>query len=291
MTDYDRRFFDHVSLQPNIMVKFVSLFVGLFYCLFGISGVGLSASFTTKFMAPRIGWNASNFTCDTQRVIPRTVALPDVSVSYRKPIILHSVGPKAKDYPGIRLVPGIQCASLFKPSDTTMNRVQNITIQFYKDLPSEGRVKVQLLTADTLPPFAPCTPSLLDGVEFVYTAKELADLPGQLLSIDLSSLNVLLPKNGLYVQLEGLPTKASEQYVEMTPTGTIVVEDRTAPIHQRVTSIQSYPAVYFVASITKVRSLSRNMHGNSSWRQRDFNAKTNWAENPIISVTCSPENQ
>ena len=236
---------------------------------------------------------------DTLRLLPDAILLSEVSVRPSKPVVLSSVGTKASKPHGSILVPGAQFGILFRPAASMLPAVvQQISVQFKPNKQANalaGRVQVRLVALARGSAMTPSAHDLLP-IAAIYTAAELAALPNNLLTVDLSAYNIRLPASGFFVLIEGLATIAGETYVtDKFADGkgnasyvVVTASDPQNPATFRETPAWDHPAISWTSSITEVETVTRQGY-NKPWhinRQEHNSEKT---DNATISLTILAE--
>ena len=236
---------------------------------------------------------------DTLRLLPEAILLSEVSVRPAKPVVLSSLGTKVGKTRGQMIVPGHQFGVLFRPDGNVLPAIaQQITIRFHVNKQSHepiGRVRVRLVAVQRGSSMSPSANDLLP-IAATFTAAELAALPNQLLTIDLSAYNLRLPASGFFVLVEGLPTIPGESYVanKLEPRNgklvalIVTATDPNDPATFRETPAFDYPAISRTASITDVQTLVR-LGYDKPWHYTPSGHDSKKTENVDISLTILAE--
>ena len=212
-------------------------------------------------------------------------------------MVLSSLGSKAGKPGGTYLVPGAQFGILLRPAAGLLPAVvQQISIRLKANYtPVSGRLRVRLVAPERWSPNTPSEYDLLP-IAATYTAAELAALPNNLLTVDLSAYNIRLPATGFFVLIEGLATVAGEQYVTDKIVGNVrsgmaVIVTATNPQNPatfRETPLVEFPVIGWTASITDTETMSRQGYSKPwHFRQHDHDSKK--TNNIDISLTILAE--
>ncbi|RSK43643.1 peptidase associated/transthyretin-like domain-containing protein [Hymenobacter perfusus] len=147
---------------------------------------------------------------DTIRLFPQATALQEILVRPGRPVTLATF-PDGGRLIGSGLLPGQAVAVLLRPDRrTTATALQLMTLRLYlAERPKEGRLRIRLLNVigggDEQNPPRPGVVDLLP-TPMVYGLRELADLPGKTLTLNLASYSLTVPAEGVYVMVECLLT-------------------------------------------------------------------------------------
>lgn len=151
---------------------------------------------------------------DTLRPIPAQT-LAEVTVRPSKTVtITPFTSGKVKALRTYSLVAGTNIA-VHLPA-TTSGTLATIQVQLKPTDVRAGRLRVQLLAAPqsqvaTVPENAPLLPAPI-----IVSAQQMKEAPKGLLSLDVSSYNIAMPANGVFVVVEGLGSEEAPNYVAIT---------------------------------------------------------------------------
>ncbi|GAB2785112.1 hypothetical protein HNQ93_002534 [Hymenobacter luteus] len=169
--------------------------------------------------------------------------------------------------------------------------IETITIRLRPNKPTEGRIRVRLVSVAPGASSGPGAHDLLPDAP-VYTAAYLAALPTPLLTLNVADKELRLPPEGVYVLLEGLTTDPAETCVPMTkqdptPWQIITATEPRNPATHRRTPANKFPAFVFATSLTPVTTVFRHCH-HSAWLPR-AGYKPGRPDNLDVSLTLRPE--
>ncbi|QNE41976.1 carboxypeptidase-like regulatory domain-containing protein (plasmid) [Hymenobacter sp. NBH84] len=228
---------------------------------------------------------------DTLRLLPQAVLLPEVSVRPARQVLLSSLGAHAGQRSRYLVAPGIQYGVRFQPPSGSGTAVlDEITLRLAPKTPTEGRVRVRLVAvgAGALPGSHDLIP-----VAATYTAQELAGFSDGLIHVDLTPYGLVLPAEGFYVLVEGLPTDPRAVHVppaanDKTPWLIVTALDPADPTSYQRTNMRAFPAFAFTSSVSSTQTVVRT-HAQADWRVSARADKPTKSENLDITLHVSAE--
>jgi hypothetical protein len=227
---------------------------------------------------------------DTVRAARQAVQLAEVRIKPAATLTLSSLAPKASRANGYCLVPGGTYATLLSPEPGSGPLLlEKLEVRLHPGQPTEGRLRVRLVNAVSGP--TPGTVDLLPNAP-LYSAAQLAALPKGLLTLDVSAAALLLPPEGIFVLLEGLPTSTAEQCLPMrrddpTPWLLLTATDPQNPATHRRTPADQFPAVSLGSSRAAPATFVRQCH-HTEWLFHPADSKGR-SENLDIRLTLRPQ--
>ena len=154
---------------------------------------------------------------DTLFLTPVAQQLAGVTIRPQREVSLNALGPKFSKAHGYLLIPSVNIAALIPAlPNTGAGVLSKIMLQMDAKNIKHGGLRILLYAAPTANPSAvPVGPSLLPE-PLIVSAATLAATPKGLLSLDVSSYNVPMPANGLFVHIEGVASVADQQFVDIS---------------------------------------------------------------------------
>ena len=230
---------------------------------------------------------------DTLRLLPQAILLSEVSVRPARTVVLSSLGSKIGKLRGTYLVPGTQFGILLRPQAGSLPAVvQQINVRLQANhVPVSGRLRVRLVAPERWSATTPSEHDLLP-IAATYTAAELAALPNNLLTVDLSAYNIRLPSTGFFVLIEGLGTAVGETYVTDKLDGTsyvvVTATDLQNPATFRQTPVAEFPVISWAASVTDTETMTR-LGYTKPWHFKRSDRDSKKTDNVDLSLTILAE--
>jgi CarboxypepD_reg-like domain len=154
---------------------------------------------------------------DTLFLTPVAQQLTGVTIRPQREVSLNALGPKFSKAHGYIMIPSVNIAALIPPLPGNSTGVlSKVLLQFDTKNIKQGGVRILLFASPTANPSAvPVGPSLLPEPLIVSAATMAAASKG-LLSLDISSYNVQMPANGVFVQIEGVASVSEQEFVDIS---------------------------------------------------------------------------
>jgi hypothetical protein len=230
---------------------------------------------------------------DTIRLLPKEVILENVTVKPAQPIRLTPVPLEArqKSFIGFDkargLTPGTSLAVLHRPPDTTATYyVTRLIVAVPRNHEVEaGRLRILLVNVISEPTPYPGANDLLP-IAAIFTAKQVNSAVNHEVEVDVSSYHLRLPKEGLCVVAECLPTEPNEVPVARNKVKQgnkvrieiITATDPKNPATYRQTPIENFIWVNVAESNGKA----------ITWRRGQYKEGGAWIQNWGTEVKTSP---
>lgn len=205
---------------------------------------------------------------DTLALAPTATALEEVVVRPRQAITLSPFAERPHQDGSYFLIPSVQVAVFIPGRPAGPAQLSQLQLQLKPSTIRTGGLRVYLrgVAAEA----GPTGPALLP-VPLVVSAQQLATAPKGLLTLDLTSYNLDLPAEGLYVQLEALGSTPEQRYVAMTSyvngRAPLVVTgaDPADPHTYTTTRLDEYPKLALGESNDPARTWTLGSNGRG-WR-------------------------
>lgn len=243
---------------------------------------------------------------DTIRLLPKAIVLEDITVRPSKQIRVTAVPvtERSKNIFGVMsmhgLLPGAKMGVLLFPPDTTTTYRLNSIIVSVPKTPGlkakSGRLRVRLVNVEASPNLHPGQNDLL-STAVIYSAKQVSEAPNQELEVDISAFGIKMPKQGICVVAECLPTEVSEVFVSINQKGQgkkLVVEVITATDPKNPATYRATPAqdFFFIGTATaKTTAVTWRTKRSGGWiktSQSDFADAPD--SNVLLDLLIEPEN-
>lgn len=229
---------------------------------------------------------------DTLRLLPKALVLDNVMVRPAQQLRLTPVELDArhKNILGLTaargLTPGSALAVLHRPPDTTsIYRVTKLIVGIPKQHEAEaGRLRVRLVNVVSAPASQPGPNDLLP-VAAVFTAKQVNAAPNHELEVDVSAYGLRLPKQGLCVVVECLPTEPNETRIGINRVG----EGSKLRVEVITATDPKNPDTYQRTSVEKFIWISTAHSTTSAITWHQGKTPGSWVQNLGLDAKLAPK--